>query len=234
MPEAPGDVTRAAPIGYNPATVAMRSGFTALLLGGVLGAAGCERASTVTLQLGEPLRSDAGAAPAGDAPPPRCRDNVDTTGDQLLAEFYRDTGRERCVALSVVADRGDVPTRFYAVRTRRIVPSSLSVTQCLGPRGATIVEGLPDTAYTLRLMVLDLDDLDVATAVPIASQNLTRDAAGAWPESLCLPWFSCSPIDFSRAAVAEALAACARAGAAPLPSCSLGPTGGTTCPMPQP
>lgn len=210
----------------------MVRGVAVLMLGGSLSVEGCSRASTVTMQIGEPLRADAGGA---DGPmPSRCHDNPDTSGEQLLEEFYRDDGRARCVVLSVVADRGDVPTRFHAVRTRRVVPPSPGAPPCLGARGAVILEELPDTSYTLRLMVLDLDDVDAARAVPLASQDLTRAADGAWPESVCLPWFSCNLIDFSRAAVREALDECARSTTAEVPACSLGPSGGTTCPTPRP
>jgi hypothetical protein len=219
---------RRAPIGYKTSQVSMWRGVAAVSLG-VIGSAACDRASIVTLQIGEPLRRDAGV----DGAPVRCRENVDTSGEQLLEEFYRGD-RERCVVLSVVADRGDVATRFHALRTQRITPATPGVAPCLGPRGASILEGLPDTKYTLRLMVLDLDGLATAMAVPLASQDLTRDLAGEWPDSVCLPWFSCTQLEFSRAAVNEALAECERATTPRVAQCSLGPSGGTTCPTPQP
>lgn len=209
----------------------MRRGLTAVLLGGLCGL-GCERASVVTLLLAEPLRDDAGARVDG-PPPPRCRDEAETSGEALIGEFYRDTGAERCVVLSVSADTGDVLPRYFAVRARRIAPPSPTVPPCLGARGATLFEGLPETSYTMRLMVLDVDGVDGIAGVPLAVQNLQRGGEGAWPEAACFPWFNCARAQSARSVIAGPFAACQRPETPSVPVCSLGPSGGTTCPTPR-
>ncbi len=194
---------------------------TAVVLGAGLSALGCDRASTVTLLLAEPQRDDAGAR---DGAAPRCGDDPNVSGEQILDELYRDAGRERCVVLSVNSDSGEVPPRYRAVRARRIVPPSPSVAPCMGARGDVIFEGLPETNYTLRLMVLDLDGLDAAQGVALAVQNMQRDGDGAWPEAACLPWFNCARAQSARSVIAGPYEACTGPGAIVVDACSLGPS----------
>ncbi len=200
----------------------------ALLLG--LVATGCDDVTSITLQIAEPLRSDAGAVDGGGAA--RCHDNPDLTSEQLLAELYQDSGRERCVVLSATPDTADAP-RYYAVRTQAIVPAAPDVPPCLGARGAVLLAGLPETNYTLRIMVLDDGALDAARGVPLATQTLQR-AGDAWPEAVCFPWFSCAQVQRARSTFSAASSACAQPGVARVARCSLGPSGGTTCSQPEP
>lgn len=203
---------------------------TVMLLGGI-SAPACERATAVTILLAEPLRDDAGAR--ADASTPRCRDETETSGEALLDEFYRDVGRERCVVLSVSADTADVAPRYHAVRARAIAPPSPTVPSCIGARGEALFEGLPETNYTLRLVVLDVDTLDGIAGVPLAVQNLQRAGDGEWPEAVCLPWFNCARAQSARSFIAGPFEACLRADTPVVPVCSLGPSGGTTCPTPR-
>lgn len=219
-------------IRYNRAWLTMRRALTAMMLGGGICSVGCERASVVTLLVAEPLRDDAGARADG-AAPPRCREEPETSGEAILDEFYRDTGRERCVVLSVSADTGDVLPRYHAVRARRIAPPSPTVPPCLGSRGETLFDDLPETNYTLRLMVLDTDGLDGIQGVPLAVQNLQRGGDGAWPVATCFPWFNCARAQSARSVIAGPFEACLRADTPAVAVCSLGPSGGTTCPAPR-